>query len=155
MSLSEVSPLINEWIKKGLKWHYIFQPVVRPFTIPANGEVQIPSGKVTFRAKEGVLIDSFAAFDSPKCGVRLQCYPNIDTKDFFVVEKMIALGNTNLVTPFFSTVPPQSPTGIYVLGNLKEWAWKEWLRIYVLNTDSVPHRCLFYAYTIAMLEGKE
>jgi hypothetical protein len=33
----------------------------------------------------------------------------------------------------------------------KEWAWKDWMRLYVFNADSVPHTCLGFAYTIAML----
>ena len=152
MSLTGVSPLITDWMRLGLKWKYVWFPKVGPFTIPAGGQVQLPSQDYTFSAPEGILLTFYATFDHPNCGIRLECSPNLDTGDLFTAQLLLAGGISG--QPFYITVfgPPATPPGIYAIMESKEWPWKEWMRLYVINNDSVPHTCLGYAYTIATLD---
>jgi len=152
LSLTGVSPLITDWMRLGLKWKYIWYPKMGPFTIPARGQVQLPSQDYTFTAPEGVAITFNGLFDHPNCGIRLECSPNLDTSDLFTVQQFLSLGLNAL--PFYVTAfaPPATPPGIYVIMQSKEWAWKEWARLYVINNDSVPHTCLGFAYFIAILD---
>jgi len=139
-------------MRLGLKWKYIWFPKVGPFTIPARGQVQLPSQDFTFSAPEGILFNFNAGFDHPNCGIRLECHPNLDTENFFTVQLILSAGVNAL--PFYLTAlaPPATPPGIYAIMESKEYPWKEWMRLYVFNADSVPHTCLFFAYTVAMLD---
>lgn len=152
MSLTGVSPLITSWIELGLEWRWHWIPVRRPFAIPANGQVQIPSEAHAFRAPEGVLLTFNAAFDHPDCGIRYEAYPELDTEDFFTISRFVGLGASNM--PFYITtlIPPASPPGLFSIVQSKEWPWTEWARLYVINTDSVPHTCFAYGYTMALLK---
>lgn len=152
MSLTGVSPLITDWMRLGLKWKYIWFPKTGPFTIMPSGQVQLPSQDYTFSAPEGILLTLNAGFDHPNCGIRLECSPNLDTEDFFTAQRFLSVGNVGL--PFFITAigPPVTLPGIYGMLQNKEWGWKEWMRLYVFNADSVPHICLFFAYTLAVLD---
>jgi len=151
MSLTGVSPLVTNWIERGLEWRYFWRPVVRPFTIPAGSHVQIPSEGYTFRAPEGIAMTFNALFDDPNCGIRFEAAPELDTGDTFTVNTLaVAIANM----PFYVTalVPPQTPPGLYGIVQNKEWPWKEWARLYLINTDSVDHRCIGYAYTMLLLK---
>jgi len=152
LSLTGVSPLITDWMRLGLKWKYIWFPKMAPFTIPARGQVQLPSQDYTFTAPEGVVITFNGVFDHPHCGIRFECSPNLDTGDLFTVLNMTFFGNANM--PFYITalIPPATPPGVYSIILSKEWGWKEWTRLYVINNDSVPHTCLGFAYLIAILD---
>ena len=44
MSLTTINPLVQDWIERGFKWKYVWQPTYRPFTVPAKGQVQLPRG---------------------------------------------------------------------------------------------------------------
>jgi len=151
MSLTPVSPLITNWIEKGLDWVWYWRPVQRPFTIPANDQVQVPSGDYTFKAPEGTLLTFGALFDHPSCGIRLESHTELDTGAGFTVQNMTAIGYYN--TPMYVTalIPPRTAAGQYGIAQQHEWTWTEWARLYLINNDSVPHRCLAYAYTMAML----
>lgn len=149
-SLVGVSPLITDWMKLGLKWSYGWQPVTRPFTLPAGKEVQLPSQNYTFYAPEGILLTFFSFFDHPKCGIRLEAYPNLDTENFFSIQNLLT--NINQSSFLTTITPPKTPYGLYIIGNVKEWSWLTWMRLYLFNSDSVDHKCLTYAYTIATLQ---
>jgi len=152
LSLTGVSPLITDWMRLGLKWKYVWFPKVGPFTIPARGQVQLPSQDYTFSAFEGVLLTFTGIFDHPNCGIRLECSPNLDTGDFFTIQLILSSGVN--AQPFYITAlaPPATPPGIYGIMQSKEWGWKEWMRLYVFNADSVPHTCIGLGYTIATLD---
>ena len=150
MSLTTFSPLVMDWIKNGLKWKYVWQPVYRPLTIPANGQVQLPQGDFIYKASEGVAITFGAMFDHPDCGIRFNT-PQLDTGDIFTVNNISALGTYN--QPWFveANVPPQTIDGTYTILQYKEWAWTDWAELYLINTDSVDHICYTFAYTLALL----
>ncbi len=151
MSLTGVSSIINKWIEKGLEWRWFWRPVMRPFTIPANGTIQIPSSEYTFRADEGTLLTFNGVFDHPSCGIRVESHPELDTGDVFTANVMTAVGFTHAAMYITSLIPPQTPSGIYAISQQKEWPFTDWARLYLFNTDSVDHRCLRYSYTLALL----
>ncbi len=152
MSLTGVSPLITSWIEKGLEWTWFWRPVQRPFTVPAKGQIQIPSGAYTFKAPEGVLLTFGAMFDHPMGGIRLESNPELDTGTVFTAANMTLIGLYNTPMYVMAVVPPRTLPGMYGVTQQKEWPWTDWARLYVVNEDSVPHRCLLYAYTMAMLK---
>ena len=139
-------------MRLGLKWKYVWYPKTGPFTIPPKGQVQLPSQDYTFSAPEGVALTFGAVFDHPNCGIRAEWAPNFDTLDEFTVARISLLGTVN--QPFFVTafMPPATLPGTYVILQYKEWGWKEWMRLYVINNDSLPHTCFAYAYTVATLD---
>jgi len=152
MSLTGVSTLINSWIEQGLEWVWFWRPVQQPFTIPANGQVQIPSEGYTFSATEGTLLVLNGIFDHPSCGIRGETHPELDTEEIFTVDLMTLVGFSNTPMYITSLIPPRTPAGVYAISMQKEWPWTEWARLYVFNSDSVDHRCLTYSYTLAMLK---
>ncbi len=153
MSLTGVSPLINSWIEQGLEWRWYWRPVQRAFTVPANGQVQIPSSAYTFNAPEGTLLTLNGIFDHPSCGIRGETNPELDTGDVFTVATMTAVGLYNTPMYITSLIPPRTVDGIYAISMSKEWPWTEWARLYVFNSDSVPHTCFKYSYTMAVLKA--
>ncbi len=153
MSLTGVSPLITSWIEQELEWRWYWRPVLRPFTIPAKGEVQIPSTEYTFSAPEGTLLTFNGVFDHPKCGIRGQTHNELDTGAIFTVETMTLVGLYNTPMYVSAMIPPRTLPGVYAINQQKEWPWTEWARLYLFNTDSVPHTCLKYSYTMAMLKN--
>jgi len=152
MSLTGVSPLINSWIEQGLEWVWFWRPVQRPFAIPANGQIQVPSEAYTFKAPEGTLLTFNGLFDHPSCGIRLECHPELDTGVVFTIANMLGAGFYNIPMYITAMIPPQTPAGIYAVNQQKEWPWTEWARLYLINTDSIPHTCTGYAYTMALLK---
>jgi len=151
MSLAPASPQISNWIENGLEWVWYWRPVQRPFTVPAKGQVQVPSGDYTFKAPEGTLLTFGAMFDHPNCGIRLESHPELDTGAAFTVANMTLAGLYNTPMYVMAVVPPRTLPGMYGILQQKEWPWTDWARLYLVNEDSVPHRCLLYAYTMAML----
>lgn len=152
MSLTGTSPLIKSWIEQGLEWRWLGGPVFRPFTIPAGGQIQVPSEEYTFRAPEGALLIFNATFDHPDCGLRAEMHPEFDSGDSYTVRNLIAYGGVNFPIYLTAIIPPQSPPGIYSIASSKEWTWTDWLRLYLINTGSVGHRCLAYEYTVVVLK---
>jgi len=152
MSLTGVSPLINSWIEQGLEWRWFWRPMQRPFTIPAGGTVQIPSEGYTFRGPEGTLLTLNGIFDHPSCGIRGEFNPELDTGSIFTVDTMTLVGFSNTPMYITSLIPPRTPAGVYAISQQKEWPWTDWARLHVFNSDSVPHRCLKYSYTMAVLK---
>jgi len=151
MSLTAASPLISNWIERGLEWTWYWRPVQRPFTIPANSQVQVPGRDYTFKSPEGTLLTFGASFDDPSCGIRLECHPELDTGTIFTVQNMAGVGFTHDPMYLMSVIPPKVPQGLYGITQQHEWPWTEWARLYLINDDSIDHRCMAYAYTMAML----
>ena len=150
MSITSTDPLIKNWIEKGLKWKFVWAPVYASFTIPANGQVQIPAGDFVYTAPEGILLTFAGIFDSPHCGIRMN-NPQLDTLDSFTVNTIGVLGTYG--NPWFvtSNMPPRSVDGTYLILQYKSWPWTETCELYVINTDSSPHTCLGFGYTMALL----
>ena len=125
---------------------------MQTFTIPANGTIQIPSEGYTFRAPEGTLLALSGVFDHPSCGIRAETNPGLDTENAFTVNTIAAVGLVNTPMYITSMIPPQTPPGVYVITQSKEWPWIDWARIYLFNSDSIPHMCIGYTYTMALLK---
>lgn len=150
MSLTGISPLITDWMKNKLKWRYLWQPVYKPFTVPAKGQVQIPFGDRTFKYPEGVILSFSASFDSSCCGLRYET-ENLDTGKAVTVDNITALGALNEPFYVWAAQPPDTLQGVHYIANYKEWAWQNWFNLFVINTDSANHYCLNFQYAVAVL----
>lgn len=145
--MSIVSPLVAEWISKGIKWTYSTFPKKKPFTIPPNSKYQIES---TFKAPVGSLIYMTAAFNSPMGGISMESDPNLDFGMINSVINGIYAGNTSPNGLTYVTVPPTTPDGYYVIHSHKEWPWLHWAKLYVINTDPV-NSIICYGYGYLMV----
>lgn len=148
--MSGWNPQIADWMSHGLKWQYIDHSKMRIFEIPANSQVQLPTEGHTFSYPEGVNLHFTGAFDHPSCGIRMEAYPEFDTGDFFTVNN-IASGLSRSEILVYAMVPPATPPGWYSVRVPSAWVWEKWMRLYLFNTDSVPHRVLGHGYHIAVL----
>jgi len=149
--MSGWNPQIADWMSLGLEWQYLDQTILRPFELPAKGQRQLPVEDFTFKYPEGVLLQFTGGFDHPSCGIRIESEPEFDTDTFFTVNNL-ALGATRPEILVYATIPPVTPPGLYGLRILSPWVWKKWLRLYLFNPDSIPHRVLFHGYHIAVLK---
>lgn len=148
--MSAKYPAIEEWERLGLKWMYIWNPKVAITTITARGQVQIPYEGYAYKYPEGVFIFGSGAFDHPSCGVRAEWAPNFDSGDLFTVQNLALGGITRPEEFIYVNMPPHSPW--YSVRVCASWKWEQWLNLYLINTDSVPHRCLGFAYMLAVLQ---
>ncbi len=143
---------IADWMSQDLEWQYINQSTLAPFDIPANSQYQLPRGKFTFSYPEGVLLQLTAGFTHPSCGIRIESEPKFDTKETFTVANL-ALGMTRPDILVYGLLPPQAPAGLYGVRIVSPWVWKSWLRLYLINTDDVPHRVIGHTYHMAVLKN--
>lgn len=148
--MSEGSPLIVDWVKNRLSWRYIFAPVRKAFSIPAGKSIRTDPGEYKF--PEGVFFHGTWQFDHPLCGIRLEAGPNLDTERLFTVALLILGGATVPTPPIYVRIPPDVPLGTYIITSNKEWSWQRFLRFYVFNEDTVPHTCLGFGWTLAILD---
>jgi len=148
--MSGWNPQIADWMTRGLEWQYIDRTIMRQFTIDENSQFQLPRDDYTFSYPEGVLIQFSAAFDHPLCGIRIEAEPNFDTGTIFTANQM-TIGVTPPDILVYAMQPPVMPPGMYGVRVGSPWAWKTWLRIYLINTDSVPHRVMGHGYHMAVL----
>jgi len=149
--MSALLPQINEWDRLGLDWTYLDEAKYAPITIPAKGQIQLPRGDYIFRYPEGVIIQFSALFDHPLCGWRLEAHPGLDTGDVFTIGN-VAIGLTRPEVLSYVSIPPVTPPGVFLIRICGPWVFKEWLRIYVINTDVVSHRLLGHSYHMAVLK---
>lgn len=148
--MSAKYPAIEEWERLGLKWLYIWNPKFTVLTIPARGQVQVPYEGYAYKYPEGIIIFYSAAFDHPSCGVRFQWHPECDSGNLFTVTNILIGGMTRPEELAYGIAPPDSPW--YSIRVCSAWKWEQWLNLYVINTDSVPHRCFGFAYMLAVLQ---
>jgi len=139
-------------MSRGLEWQYINQTVMRPLTIEGNDQFQLPRSDYTFSYPEGVIIQFSAMFDHPKCGLRIESYPNFDTGTFFTVNNFNMLGMNRMDLLVYTAVPPITPAGTYTMRIGSPWSWRDWLRLYLVNTDTVQHKLLAHGYHIAVVK---
>jgi len=149
--MSGWNPQIADWMSRGLEWQYINQTTMRVFEIPANSQFQLPRGAYTFSYPEGVLIQFTGVFDHPSCGIRIESDPNFDTKELFSVNT-VSLVLTRPDILVYVAIPPETPAGLFAIRIGSPWVWQNWLRIYLFNSDSVPHRVIGHGYHIAVLK---
>jgi hypothetical protein len=151
--MSALLPTIERWERKGYQWKYLFNPVLKPFAIPAQGEVQIPSDKFIYRFKEGILQHFQAGFDHPLCGIRFKADPSFDSGNVFIVSS-VALGMVAPDPLIYAKMPPDTPNGVCTIRIESAWKIENWLELYIINTDSVPHTCIAYGYIIVTSDLK-
>lgn len=151
--MSGWNPQIADWMRRGLEWQYIHQTTLRPFEIAARSHVQLPLGAKTFNYPEGVMLQFSSAFDHPTCGIRIESDPEFDTMEDFTVNNMaLALSRPDPLV--YAIIPPVSPPGFYVVRIGSPWVWKKWLKLYLFNSDSVPHRVIYHGYHLVVLREK-
>lgn len=149
--MSGWNPQIADWMRLGLDWQYIDQSTMRIFEIPAKSQFQLPRGEHTFKYPEGVLLHFTGGFDHPLCGIRIESEPEFDTGEFFSVNN-IALGLNRPENLTYAMVPPITPPGTYGVRIPSPWVWEKWLRLFLFNADSIPHRVIGHSYHIAVLK---
>lgn len=147
--MSVVSPLIVNWIDKGYKWKYIYNPVTRVRPIPRNGDIEIAH----YEYPEGSLILLGAFFDNPLCGVRMEADPKVDTERTHSIANFILAGLTAPNVGEFVTIPPTTPAGVFGIHIMKEWPWQSWCKIHIFNSDlAAAHNFLGLGYTMVVIE---
>jgi len=147
--LSGLPPLISDWIRLKLKWGYLQNIAWRPMVLAAGEEKRLPVQDYTFSYPEGVLLQFSAGFDHPSCGIRLECYPELDTGSYFTGVTFL-LGAYRPENLCYGIFPPTSP--FYVIRICSPWIFQEWIRLSVFNTDSVDHTFIGHGYHIAVLK---
>ncbi len=148
--MSSRSSIISDWMDRDLNWLYINQTTLSAFEIPANSQFQLPREDFTFQYAEGVIFEFSAGFSDPSCGIRIESAANLDTEESFTVQNL-SLGVTRPENLVYALMPPYTPHGLYGIRIVSPWIWKSWLRLYLINTDSVPHRVLGHTYHMAVL----
>ena len=149
--MSAWPPQINDWQELGLDWTYLDESKYYRVNIPAEGQVQLPIDQYTFKYPEGVLIEFSALFEHPNCGWRLEMNPELDTGDVFTVTN-IALGLTAPEVLSYARLPPDMPAGLYLIRIPGPWFFKDWMRMYLINSDTSDHRAIGHAYHLAVLK---
>ena len=150
--MSGLPPLIADWKKLKLDWGYLKAQTLQPRIIPAGGELQLPTEDHIFSYPEGVLLHFSATFDDPACGVRLELNPDLDTETFLTVSRLLTLGLVRPDNLFYVVIPPASAAGFYSVRVPSPWIFKDWMRLYLLNSDTVAHTCSSFYYHIAVLK---
>lgn len=148
--------VIREWLDLGLEFHYIISPHLSPFNLPPRSRIQIPRpNPVDFQGPEGVLLNFTASFNNPLCGIDIELYPGYNTRSALIINNLLAGGLYNQPWAQNVRVPPWTAPGIFIIefaaaGN--DQAWKNWARLYVMNTDTVAHVCLGLSYSMVILD---
>ena len=150
MSIAQV-PEIAEWINLGLNYMYIDPTIIGTRSVPANGQLQLPIEDFTFHYPEIVLMEFVATFDSPKCGIRVEGDPSFDTEEFWTVDNMVSGGLQRVDKMVYATLPPYSPLGRFSVRTAYCIMLQDWMRLYLINTDSEDHNVLSHGYRIAVL----
>lgn len=148
--MSIASPLISDWISRGLKWKWTIQPTVRPFAI-TNGKTQIPQEKKDFTGSEGTLLYLLAVFNSPNGGISIESDPALNKGETETIANNLAIGNVLPNNLIYAIVPPTSPAGVFAIVMLKEWPWTETCKLFLVNGGQPAINCITYAYAIAYL----
>lgn len=149
--MSANSPTIADWIRLKLEWGYIDSALYTKRELAPGESYQLPSKDSTFSYPEIALLHFTAGFDHPSCGLRIEGSPDFDTGNFFTVQN-IMLGLTRPEPLVYALVPPTMPLGYYAVRIPSPWIFKDWMRLYALNTDTVPHNLLGHSYHIAALK---
>ena len=145
--------LVTDWIKNRLDWSYISASKVARTTLTPGQMFQLPRADYIFDYPEGVLLEFSAAFDDPSCGIRMEQNPNLDTgTDFTVTNIGSALSRPEQI--IYAAIPPVTPPGWYMVRVCSQWPFMKWMRLYVFNSDTVPHIMLFHTYHLAVLKEK-
>ena len=150
--MSGLVPLTADWQRLGLNWGYLQHQVLRPLSLGAGVEIQIPTQDHTFNYPEGVLNEITVVFDDPSCGLRLELNPFLDNEQIWTVSNLISLGLTNPENIVYAIIPPVTEDGEYAIRVCSPWIFTGWMRLYIFNPDDSDHNLLRHAYNIAVLK---
>ena len=145
--------IVTDWMSRGLEWSYVSNTSVAKTALQPGQMFQLPRSEYIFSYPEGVILEFSAAFDDPSCGIRMELNPNLDTGTDFTLTN-IALGLSRPEPLIYATVPPVTPLGWYTIRLCSQWPFMKWMRLYVFNSDTVPHAMLGHAYHLAVLKEK-
>jgi len=143
--------LVTDWIKNRLEWSYLSAAKVAFTTLQPGQMFQLPRSEYIFEYPEGVVLEFSAGFDDPSCGIRVEQNPALDTGTDFTTTN-IALGLSRPEILIYASVPPVTPLGWYTIRLCSQWPFTKWMRLYVFNSDTVPHTMFGHAYHIAVLK---
>ena len=124
--------------------------ILRPLTLAAGEEKRLPTQDYIFSYPEGVLLEFTGVFDHPSCGIRLECYPDLDTSNIFTVTSALIAGANKYDPLIYGSVPPSSL--FYIIRICSPWIFQEWMRLSVFNMDSVDHTFIGHGYHLAVLK---
>lgn len=125
---------------------------MRPLTLSAGAEIQIPTQDHTFSYPEGVLNEITVVFDVPSCGLRLELNPFLDNEQIWTVNNLISLGLTRPENLVYAIIPPITEDDEYAIRVCSPWIFIEWMRLYIFNPDDSDHSLLRHEYNIAVLK---
>ena len=145
--------LVTDWMRNRLDWGYVSATKLAPTTLQPGEMFQLPRSEYVFSYPEGVLLQFSAGFDHPSCGIRLEQNPGLDLGTDFTV-MTIAMGLSRPEVLVYATIPPTTPPGWYAVRICSQWPFKDWMRLYVFNSDTVPHTMLGHSYHLAVLKEK-
>ena len=152
--MSATLPFINDWEKLHLEWQYIEQTIIRTKSISANGQLQVPIEGYIFGYPEIILLHITVVFDDPSCGIRIEGAPEFDSEQYFTVTNLTNLGLTRPDNLIYVVIPPTNPAGRYTVRVCGPWIFKDWMRLYMFNSDTSAHNCLYHSYDLAVLKDK-
>jgi len=141
----------SDWLSKKLNWGYVTQSRIGKTLLQPGEMLQLPSAEYIFKYPEGVLLQFSAGFDHPYCGIRIEQNPDLDTEENMTVANT-SLGLSRPEILVYTTTPPDSPPGWYSIRACSQWVFKDWMRLYVFNSDTVPHYMMGHSYMIAVLK---
>lgn len=151
-----INELSVEWASLGLDSTQSVSPTEGPFLIPAGDLRYIPSEKHIFRAKMGILELFHGTFDHPMCGIRIEngeSEGDYNSGTIYNIRNYIFGSQRKAHTDVTVMIPPDVPYGFYSIKRLTSWKWEKWLRLALINIDSIDHYCLGYGYSINKLTG--
>lgn len=145
------SPLVTDWIIKGLRWKYVVRESRKPFSIQPSLEKKLHD----YANPEGLFLFGLFVFDRPYGGVRIDAYPEWPiTLD---IPTMYANG---VIAPnvwgWLSRYRPDPYTGVagtYAMVIPEGQVWQNKFEILVINSDpTVTINCTYYLYVMVVLE---
>lgn len=154
--MSVVSPIVDEWQKKGLiqgkDWDYFYASKRRPIILAAGAEVPFTENETIFRAPLGTVLFVIVLFSHPECGVRYET-TDMDTREDLQPNLVLPMsnahpsimwGHTSLFggLVFLAGIPMR----IYAYFVNKEWVFQRWLNLHIFNASATTQTCLGYGF---------
>ncbi len=145
------SPLVADWIKRGLKWKYVVKERRTSLGIPVDNERKI--GEYSY--PEGIFLFGLFVFDRPFGGIRIDAYP-----EWPISLDIPTLWNNGVIAPNiwgwisrYRPAPYVGNPGTYALLIPQGQVWQNRFELFVLNTsDAIAINCTRYLYVMAVLE---
>ena len=144
------APLVADWIRKGLRWKYIFRDIRKPFSIPLTEEKKV----AMHQYPEGIFLFGKFVFDRPFGGVRIDAYP-----EWPITLDIPTLWADGVLAPNvwgwisrYRPAPFVGQPGTYALVIPQGQVWQNIFEMWVINTNlTIPINCLRYLYAMAVL----